>query len=414
MKKVLIYFSCFGDSLGGSEYLPLLFISELQRRCDVTLALNWQSDIAHIARLAGLSIDTSNLKVEYVKPKGSLLQKLDAIVPFYRVRRLKELSKDADICISAANIIDFGKPAHHFVYLMRHFGDNAFIDYFMHNKQLSGIAKVKRNARTFLAEIILRPLLGLRSTRKILADKREHIYPCAMKVYEDQTGKVIDHRDNYPPDFTDELTGPQATVNLSNRLFYPCPMLQLSVFRRLFLIENDLKCIYGLRNQDSEFSPRALYLAKRVSPLHEEIYIYRIRDGSVQSSARSYGYFYRDWSVILLSLFAFHAKVSSAPGFDRAVTKAWAKTWLSTLFIKWFSRDFVAKVPRKERLDSLKKIFSRGMDDFNSLLNGCGSRPRRIAGWWVKAFVRYAVARPLAEAFFNMLYFPILQLKRAS
>ena len=249
---------------------------------------------------------------------------------------------------------------------------------------------------------------------KITARPGADIYPCAMKVYEDQTGKVIDHRDNYPPDFTDELTGPQATVNLSNRLFYPCPMLQLSVFRRLFLIENDLKCIYGLRNQDSEFSPRALYLAKRVSPLHEEIYIYRIRDGSVQSSARSYGYFYRDWSVILHSLFAFHAKVSSAPGFDRAVTKAWAKTWLSTLFIKWFSRDFVANVPRKERLDSLKKIFSRGMDDFNSLLNGCGSRPRRIAGWWVKAFVQYAVARPLAEAFFNMLYFPILQLKRAS
>lgn len=182
MKKVLIYFSCFGDSLGGSEYLPLLFISELQRRCDVTLALNWQSDIAHIARLAGLSIDTSNLKVEYVKPKGSLLRKLDAIVPFYRVRRLKELSKDADICISAANIIDFGKPAHHFVYLMRHFGDNAFYDYFMHVPPLRYVAHLRRKLRTWIADHILRPVLGVRSTRQILADPHERIYPNSRYV----------------------------------------------------------------------------------------------------------------------------------------------------------------------------------------------------------------------------------------
>ena len=249
---------------------------------------------------------------------------------------------------------------------------------------------------------------------KIAEHPGADLYPCAMKVYEDQTGEVIDHRDNYPPDFADELTGPNATIYLSERLFYPCPMLQLSVFRRTFLVDNGLKCIYGLRNQDSEFSPRALYLARRVIPLHEAFYLYRIRDGSVQTSSKSYGYFYRDWSVILESLFAFHAKVSAEPGFDRAITKSWSRTWLSTLFIKWFSKDFVSKVPRAERLEYLIKMFPRGMDDFDSLLAGCGSLPRRIAGWWVKAFVRYAVARPLAEAFFTKLYFPIVQLKRAS
>ena len=45
-------------------------------------------------------------------------------------------------------------------------------------------------------------------------------------------------------------------------------MLQLTVFRRQFLVENELRCIHGLRRQDSEFSPQALYLAKRVVPLH--------------------------------------------------------------------------------------------------------------------------------------------------
>ena len=94
------------------------------------------------------------------------------------------------------------------------------------------------------------------------------LHPCAMLVYNEITGKEEPTRDNYPLDFNGELTGPEATVKIGKLWFYPCPMLQLTIFRRKFLIENGLKCIHGLRNQDSEFSPRALYLAKRVAPLH--------------------------------------------------------------------------------------------------------------------------------------------------
>ena len=201
MTRVLIYFTNFGDSLGGSEYLPLLFIAELQKSCDVTLALNWSSDIKRIAQLAGVSIDISSLKVVYVKPQNRLLQRLDAIIPFYRTWRLKRLAKNADICISTVNMFDFGKPAHHFIYLMRHFGDNAFYDYFMHSKPLSGVSLYRRKLRTCLAEKLLRPLLGVRSTRKILADPREHIYPNSHYVedtmrrfYGSFNGKVF-----YPP-----------------------------------------------------------------------------------------------------------------------------------------------------------------------------------------------------------------------
>ena len=181
-KKALIYFTCFGDSLGGRGYLPLLFIAELQRSCDVTLALDWSSNIRCIERLTGITIDISQLEVAYVKPQNRLLQRLDAIIPFYRTWRLKKLARDADICISTVNMFDFGKPAHHFIYLMRHFGDNAFYDYFMHQKPLSGAARLRRKLRTCLAENFLRPLLGVRSTRKILSDPREHIYPNSQYV----------------------------------------------------------------------------------------------------------------------------------------------------------------------------------------------------------------------------------------
>lgn len=176
--KALIYFTHFGATLGGSEYLPLAFIAELQNAgCEITLALDWPSDLDRAIRLSGIPIDTAKLHVELVKPKNALAGKLDAVIPFARTRRLKALAKDADLCISTVNLFDFGKPAHHFIYLMRHFGDNAFYDYVMHRPAPRGAARFRRRFRTWVAETLLRPLLGVRSTRRILADPREHIYP---------------------------------------------------------------------------------------------------------------------------------------------------------------------------------------------------------------------------------------------
>ena len=176
-KNVLIYHYEFGETLGGSDYLPLLLIAELQQRgCSVTLALNWKSDVARAAKHYGVDFDIDAVNITLIKPENDLLRRMDAVLPFYRTRQLKKLAKHADICISAANMIDFGKPAHHVVFLMRLFGDNAFYDFFMHREPLSGLPLFKRKLRTLLAETILRPLLGMRSTRKILADPREHIY----------------------------------------------------------------------------------------------------------------------------------------------------------------------------------------------------------------------------------------------
>ena len=181
-KRVLIYYMDFHSSIGGGEYLSLLLIAELQKTCEVTLALNWKSDVAKAAEMAGIPVDIAALNVVLVKPESEFLRKLDAILPFWRTRQLKKLAKKADVCISTANLFDFGKPAHHFVYLLRLMGDNAFIDYYNHAPPLKGAARFKRKARTFLAETILRPLLGMRSTRKILSDQREHIYPPSQYV----------------------------------------------------------------------------------------------------------------------------------------------------------------------------------------------------------------------------------------
>ena len=235
------------------------------------------------------------------------------------------------------------------------------------------------------------------------------LYPCAIVVHNELTGENGEIRDNYPHGFSDELTGPAATLMLE-RLFaksFPCPMLQLTVFRRKFLVERDLKCIYGLRMQDSEFSPRALYLAGRVIPIHEPFYIYRIREDSVQTKAKGPGYFYKDLAIRLCSLMAFHARESAKPGFDRRVGRAWAKRWSGALFARWFSPRILVDLTREERLETLAAVFPDGFGDFDALLKSA-SPVRRLAARLVKAFMRRPSSRGLVEWAFARIYFPFL------
>ena len=247
---------------------------------------------------------------------------------------------------------------------------------------------------------------------KIGARPGADLYPCEIVAYTEGTDRR-EIRENYPPDSSpEELTGPEATLFIAQYDIYPCPMLQMTVFRREFLIEHDLKCIYGLRRQDSEFSPRALYLAKRVVPLHEPFYLYRIRANSVSTAAKGAGYFHKDFAIILHSLFAFHAKVSREPGFDRRLTACWARQWGYVLLSKWFSERFVRDIPRAERLKTLNTIFAEGFADFDALQRAA-TRPRRIAGWWVKAFVRHPWLRPAAECFIARIYFPLTNRRKS-
>ena len=250
-----------------------------------------------------------------------------------------------------------------------------------------------------------------RIAAKIAERPGADLYPCEIVAYTEGTDER-EIRENYPPEASPgELTGPEATLFIARYDLYPCPMLQMTVFRREFLVEHDLKCIYGLRRQDSEFSPRALYLAKRVVPLHEPFYLYRIRINSVSTAAKGPGYFHKDFAVILRSLFAFHAKVSREEGFDRRVSACWARQWVYVLLNKWFSSRFVKGIPRAERLETLKTIFADGFGDFDALQSAATAR-RKVAGWWVKAFVRHPWLRLGAELFFNWFYFPLTELRK--
>lgn len=236
------------------------------------------------------------------------------------------------------------------------------------------------------------------------------IYPCAMRVFNEVTGRDEPLRDNYPPDFSGELTGPDATVMIYKLHRDPCPMLQLSVFRRLHLVENGLKCLHGLKRQDSEFAPRALYLAKRVIPIHESFYIYRIRANSVSMLNKNTGYYLKDYSGILKSLLAFHAKVSREPGFDRRISEFWAKHWLNWICYYWFAPRVIRGTPRARRREALKPVFTDGFGDLDRL-SRAATRPRRVAALFVKLFVRNQFLAWLADAFFICIYNPLVGIR---
>ena len=245
---------------------------------------------------------------------------------------------------------------------------------------------------------------------KIVERPGADIYPCAMPVIDEVHGGEPPLRDNYPADFTDELTGPKATLMIYEKNRDPCPMLQLSVFRRMHLVANDLKCLHGMKRQDSEFAPRALYLAKRVIPIHVPFYLYRIRANSVSMLAKKTDYFLKDYAAILKSLLAFHAAVSNEPGFDHRISAFWARHWLNWICYYWFAPRVIKGTPRSRRREALMPVFANGFDNFDCLCRAA-TRPRRVAALFVKLFVRSRMLAWLSDAFFLRIYSPLVGIR---
>ena len=247
---------------------------------------------------------------------------------------------------------------------------------------------------------------------RIMANPGADLYPCAIIANNEITGKK-ELRDNYGADAPAEMTGVEAALYLDHRLHgIFCPMLQLTVHRREFLVEHDLKCIRGLRCQDSEFSPRALYLAKRIVPLHEPFYLYRIRTGSVQTNAKGMDYFMKDWAIITKSLLAFYDRVSREDGFDTRVVPCWNRQWISRMYFRWFSSEVQKTIPLEKRLESLTSIFEDGFDVFDRITKS-GSFPQRAAAFHVRMFLRHPSMRWATELFFRV-YFKLASPDRKS
>ena len=181
MKNVLLYYS-FSFALGGGEYLPLAFIAALQKMCNLTVAVDQACNFERSYRAFGtdLGIDLSRLRIVQVTPPDYDPRRHNVLASLRRFRRLKQLARRSDVCISAASIMDFGKPAHHFINMLA-FGDDAFTA-FVHGKSSRAGGGTMAKAKRFFSNSILRPILGMRSKRSIICDARQHIYPNSQYV----------------------------------------------------------------------------------------------------------------------------------------------------------------------------------------------------------------------------------------
>jgi len=234
----------------------------------------------------------------------------------------------------------------------------------------------------------------------IAATPGADIYPCALREFDNASGQALQTHDNFASAPTSGMTGPEAT--LAQNSFWPNPMLPSSVFLRTFLLKNALECIQGIRSEDMEFFPRALYLARCVVPLHELHYQYRFRDGSIcgQSRTASPDFLYDDRAVVYRSLLAFFGRVSSAPDFSPRIGAYWARSWIATqIAFQWFSPSLFRKVPRARRVAALKKLFADGFDAFDRLLQ-YGDTRTRMVGRWIAVFVQRPRLRWLVELLF--------------
>ena len=246
---------------------------------------------------------------------------------------------------------------------------------------------------------------------KVVERPGADLYPCAYESFGDLKPNENPVIDNYRPDAPLEMSGQEATLHIVKEgELIPNPMLQLTIFARRFLIENGLKMIPGLRSQDLEFSPRALFMAKKVTPLHEVYYRYRKRGGSIQGSKKSIDHFYDDLAVIFRSLLSFHAKVSLENGFDRRISATWAKSWISEINFEWFWPSHINRVSRQRRVETLKSLFADGFGAL-SVLDAANSMARRMTVKWMQIFVTRPALRWLSETLFR-LYFTIISAKR--
>lgn len=93
--------------------------------------------------------------------------------------------------------------------------------------------------------------------------------------------KVIDA---FPPSKLEHpITGEDFFINHLNDLFY----IWKFIYKREFLINNDLTFYEGILYEDLEFTPRALHVATSCFTLPDVYYHYLMRDGSIINNFRT-------------------------------------------------------------------------------------------------------------------------------
>lgn len=192
MKSVLLYYG-FSYPLGGGDLIPLMFAEYLQNRCDLTMAVDSEAGFRRALKAFDVPLDMGKIAVKPLLPAGVDFRSHNFLWSFVRAMRLKRLAARADIRIAAGTVIDFGRPAHHFISILCGV-DSAFGGH-------SGIVRQPKSLKRLLSDDVIRPLVGMRSKKRIFADRRERFYSNSKYAHDRLTAFYGDFNDTvfYPP-----------------------------------------------------------------------------------------------------------------------------------------------------------------------------------------------------------------------
>ena len=154
---------------------------------------------------------------------------------------------------------------------------------------------------------------------------------------------------------------------LQRQFHFVCVVLR--IYRREFILENDLFFMEGIYHEDNLFTPMVCYNAQKVKVIPDIIYIYRIRSGSITQS-RNKKHLY-DTITVANQLSAFFIPLSGLDkcilyreiageyfkGFMPEKRKIYGKNDIELIKrIDWNSFKIVSVYPRHKRIYKLLKL----------------------------------------------------------
>lgn len=196
------------------------------------------------------------------------------------------------------------------------------------------------------------------------------------------------------------MTGRELIVKVGRAMNYQV----LNICRTEYLREHNLYFADGLQQEDTEWTPRAWFFAKRVCAVDFEFYNYRRWGGSVQSACSPK--LLRDFSKIVNMQFDFYEK-NDIP---EDVLNVWRNQWISMVYWYFFNPQYVAKFPENVREEAFDNIVGseEKWQRFNKIASTT-SLPKRLALPLVKkAALKHNFA--LADCYFKWFYFPLVNL----
>lgn len=117
MKKQTLAIGHVGVRFGGSEATLLWLMEALKRRFEITLITTNYFDLAALNSFYGTTLRTADFKLK-LAPVPFFMRKnlsMSALRGAFYARYCRKTGSQYDLCISAYNVTDWGRPAMHFL-----------------------------------------------------------------------------------------------------------------------------------------------------------------------------------------------------------------------------------------------------------------------------------------------------------